>query len=77
MASFAVFLLTPLAILVCAVAIYLRALRVVFALPLAGTAAFLGSPFLATSAAPGMGAMIWLAAFCVLTWAACEVTKLR
>ena len=77
MASVVVFLVTPLAILVCAVAIYLRALRVVFALPLAGAAAFWGSPFLTTSAAPGMGAMMWLAAFCVLTWAACEVTRLR
>ncbi len=77
MASFVVFLLTPLAILVCAVAIYLRALRVAFAVPLACAAVFWGSPFLTISAAPGMGSMMWLAAFCVLTWAACEVTRPR
>jgi hypothetical protein len=65
-----VFLLTPIAVSLCAAAIYVQAMRVSIAFLAAGCAAWLGGPYLNIVEHPYWGLGEWLVAFALLTQAA-------
>jgi hypothetical protein len=74
--DFATLGIVPVAILLCALAVHLRAMPAFAAIIIAGAATWFGSPYLALVKHSGAAMVVWVLCLAVLAWAAARKTRL-